>query len=224
MNKKVILVVAILLLILVGAGGYFFMGQQNSASKKDETAMTAPTSAPVPTVAKARSMRDLLTAGISQKCTFTLPEAAAGEGTIYVNAGKMRGDITMNIAGKTQVTHMLVMDQTSYVWMGEDTTGFKMTFDSASVTPEAGKTATKSNFNPDQTADYNCTPWVSDSTTFTLPKAVKFSDFSAMMAPKTSPAASATGSGVNPSDNCGACNYLSGESKTQCLTAMNCPQ
>lgn len=71
MNKKVILVVVVFLLILIGAGAFFFMGKKNSSEPTNETAMKAPTSAPVPTTSKLRSMRDLLTAGIAQKCGWS---------------------------------------------------------------------------------------------------------------------------------------------------------
>jgi hypothetical protein len=205
MNKNVGIALAVLLVLVVGAIVIF--------SSKKPKSPTLQTNQPVPTVVsttttKNSSLRELFAAGLAQKCTYTTSGTQSSTGTIYIGSGKMRGDFTVNAPEKQTVSHMIVDGTTSYIWMEGESKGFKMTFD-----PKAQPTGTPANsqsVNPDQKVDYSCSVWSPDSTLFAVPTSVQFSDFSSMVAPKA------------PADKCAACSYLTGDEKTQCLSALNC--
>ena len=217
MNKKVLITVAVLLFL--GIGGYAaYTNFKSSSSTKVETAETAnkPDDANKPA-----SLKDLLTKGVAQTCTYS---SDSGRGTVYVSGGKVRGDFDVTADGQTSKSHMIVMDNTSYIWTDGQKAGFKTSFD-ASATPVAGangSTATKSGFDPSSMADYKCGTWVVDSSMFALPSGVTFSTFA--MPSAVSPTGSDT-PGKPATDNsqqCAYCNALSGSDKTQCLNALNC--
>src|SRR6185369_6722066 len=74
------------------------------------------------------SFKDLIAMGKPQKCDATFDtKGNASSGIIYTAGGKMRGDFSSQVDGKTMQMHMIVKDQTSYNWVeGMGTTmGFK---------------------------------------------------------------------------------------------------
>lgn len=215
MNKKVLFVVLLILLLLgLGAGFWFMKGKspanQTSSGNPEPTRSVAQE---VPTSSPTRSLRDLLTAGVAQKCTFSTENSAgSGTGTFLISGGKVRGEVASTVEGKNVLMHMIVDGTTSYVWMGDETTGFKMTLDPQDKAAPSGAPK-NSGIDPDADLNYNCTPWVADSAQFVIPQNVKFSDFSSMIKPAVSGAAV---------DKCAACSYLSGDAKAQCLTTLGC--
>jgi hypothetical protein len=216
-NKKVLLIVIIVLLLLVAGGAFFMLTKKPSSQLANSNPV--PTSAgtqSVPTASAARSLRDLLTQGLPQKCTFSMENTTgSGTGMIVISGGKVRGEITSTIDGQTTLTHMLVDGTTSYIWMGDNTTGFKMSIDPKTITPAPNQPKSAA-FDPDKSVNYNCTPWVPDASQFVLPANVTFSDLSksVMIAP--------SGAAGPATDKCAACSYLTGDAKTQCLSALGC--
>lgn len=207
MNKKIILVGALLLLI---AGGYFMFtkSSKNSPDTSGQSANSAP-----------KSLKDLLTAGVAQKCTFSMTQESGNQsGTTYITNGKLRGDFTSQANGKTMETHMIVSGNTSYVWQEGEKEGFKSSFDpSTSVSgSEAQSASTTASLDFNKQGDYKCSAWVVDESMFTPPSDVKFNDFSQLMKPTTS------GTGQGESSQCSVCDSLSGDDKTQCRTALSC--
>jgi hypothetical protein len=203
MNKKVLMIIVVVLLLL--AGGWYFMSSRktNSPSIPGITGNQE---------SSAKSLKDLLSKGVAQTCTYS---NAATTGTIYVSGGKMRGDIDTTVEDVTTKTHMLVMDNTSYIWSGGSKAGFKMSFD-PNATPVAGSesSATNDTFDVDADMDYKCKTWIVDSGKFALPAGVTFSEFEV-----PSQAAPAQG---GSSSQCAYCDALTGDDKSQCLTAMKC--
>ncbi len=88
----------------------------------------------------------------------------------------MRSDVTIAAAGQTMQSHMITDGKTSYVWMDQQPQGFKMSFSS---TNPASNDAT--GFNPDEKANYNCSPWSPDKSEFALPANVTFTDMNTLM-------------------------------------------
>lgn len=212
MNNKVVVSIVIVLIILIGAGYWFTTRSKSTPSNSDQVSQTSPAPTAVPA---AKSLRDLLSLGSAQKCTFTSGDASASAaGTIYVNSGKVRGDINTTVTGQAMVTHMIVSDNTSYIWIDGQTTGFKMSID-----PSAKPSGVPSNpnFDPNKPLNYDCSGWTADSSLFNLPTNVKFSDFGKIAMPSVS----VSGSPGN-SDKCSSCSYLSGSAQTQCLAALGC--
>lgn len=153
------------------------------------------------------SLKDLISRGIAQSCTFSNDSTS---GTVYVSSGKVREDFTATTDGKETKSHIIVDGNTSYMWTEGSKTGFKMTFD-VNATPSA-KTSTSQNGSFDASANinYKCGVWIVDSSLFALPTGVQFTSFGSTPA---------TGSN---SSQCSYCDSLSGDSKTQCLSALKC--
>ena len=135
----------------------------------------------------SKSLKDLLASGVAQKCTYTTTmDTGSTEGTTYISGGKIRGDFSTTVSGKTTQSHMISDSKTSYVWTEGEKTGFKTTISEAD-TSEANSNDTPSNYSGSTTgadlsqkADYKCAAWVVDGSVFTPPATVKFTDLSEM--------------------------------------------
>jgi hypothetical protein len=213
MNKKAVAAVAIVL--VAGVVGY--LGYTNFISKKTPVAPLGNQESQ----GGLKSLKDLLSSGVAQKCTFTNSgESGSSEGTSYVSGGKVRADFTTVTSGKTTISHMISDGKTSYIWTEGDKSGFTMTVSETSASQTTGSqesTAVSSEADLGQKADYKCSAWITDSSYFTPPGDIKFSDFSEMF--KASPAPGVQGTS---SSQCSACDSLSGDDKTQCQAALNC--
>lgn len=173
-NKAVIAVIVILVLGVGGYGAYRIVKHFNRLSAQSQApTMTAPEATPT----AMTTLKALLALGIAQKCTFD-------QGTVYMDGGKVRGDFTTS-AG---VSHMISMNNTSYIWMDGQTTGFKTTFNPNATAAPSTETATSAPATPqggvdvNQQANYNCGAWTADGSLFVLPKGVTFQDLSKFMA------------------------------------------
>ncbi len=204
MNKKALISIVVAALVVLGVGGYLLL-QNKSASKP---AVIAKPQA-VPTVSPEKSLRELLSMGQAQQCTFT---EASTSGTVYIGDSKMRGDFATTQEGKAIASHVIMSGKSMNLWMDGAKTGFMMTID-----PEEEKAEAKNqqNIDLDKKGSYKCNAWTVDATKFMLPTNVTFSDLSKMM----KPAKTATGSGTNA---CAACDVLTGDEKTQCKSALKC--
>jgi hypothetical protein len=213
MNKKGIIIAIVILLLLIV--GYFFMTKKGTSPLSSLTNTSTSTS--------PKSLKDLIGAGSSQKCTFSSKvEDSETSGTVYVASGKMRGDFTSVVSGKTNASHMIVDGTTSYTWMDGEKTGYKMTFDVSQETQTTGtpvSDSTSGSPDIDQSYDYDCSGWAADSSVFVPPADVKFMSFDSIL-PSSQP--SGTGAASGSTSQCSYCDSLSGDSKTQCLSALNC--
>lgn len=168
------------------------------------------------------SMKDLLTSGASQKCTFTNSDAQSNSsGIVYITQGHMRGDFTSVASGKTTQSHMITDGQTSYVWTDQMAQGFKMSFTSTSTSSGGSNSV-----NPDEKVNYACNPWSVDQGEFTLPANITFSDMGALINPGTG---AKTGAGANvgtPSGNSAQCAVCvqapTAAAQAQCKATLGC--
>lgn len=69
---------------------------------------------------------------------------------------------------------MIVENQTSYIWMDGQKTGFKTTFDTQSTSASSGSASASGGFDVNANMNYNCKPWVADNSMFALPAEVQF--------------------------------------------------
>lgn len=202
MNKKVVAIVAVLLVLLLG--GYFFMTRGKPGSLPGSQTSTSPS-----------SLKDLLTKGVAQSCTFS---NEGSNGTVYVAGGKMRGDFDAVTEGKTVKSHMIVDGNTSYIWMDGEKTGFKMSFDPATQSEGSAESTTPGSFDAGADMNYKCGAWINDGSLFKLPADVSFATFAAPSLPPTT----TEGTNGGASSQCSYCSSLTGDDKTQCLSALNC--
>jgi len=199
MNKKLLLVVGIALLA-AGCG---------------KSAPAQPQAQSKPAVLQASgqgSFKDLLTAGKSQKCesSFGTPNGNYS-GTAYFASGKMFGDFTAQVMGKTNEFFMVIKDQSVYTWLEVTgkVMGFKTALPAATTTPATtAQSGTAADVN--QKITYTCQNWNEDDSFFALPADVTFKDMPAAASPA-----------VN-TKKCSVCDTAPASVKAQCLAALNC--
>lgn len=201
--KKILIFTAVLLL---AAGCGKKVSNENKQQSPDQNQKTS-----------GQQSFKALASGKPQKCevTFNQDGNAQTKGSTFVGNGKMRGDYTSTVAGKTIVSHMIMVDQTVYTWMDGQTTGFKMKADQETTSPTQGQTAKPVDL--EQKVDYVCENWHEDPSQFTPPTSVTFSDFSDMIPKSIQP----TGSNGQPAA-CSACDQAPAEAKAQCKAALGC--
>jgi hypothetical protein len=199
MNKGVVIGAIVVVVVVVGA--YVLWGQKASAPSVSQTTMA--------TSSQPSTLRELAMSGTPQKCTFT--SANNTQGTIYVAGGKVRGDFSSQVNGKAMAGHMIVQDQTSYVWIDGMATGFKNSFAASATT---SMQASSQGVNPDEHVSYSCQPWSVDANLFSLPAGVTFS---AVGSASVKAGASAVGA------SCGQCDMIpDAGAKAQCKAALHC--
>lgn len=196
--KKNITIIVVIVLLFVAGGAYFVFGKGKGPIGKNNPAQQTSTS--------PKSIKDLLSLGNSQKCTFTnIESTVSSTGVVYVSGGKVRGDFDTTIDGKITKYHTIVDGNTSYLWTEDSKSGFTTSFDS-------NNTNSDTRFDTNKLANYQCSGWITDSSVFNRPSDVKFSDMSDLVAPSAS----------DNSSQCSYCNNLTGDSKAQCLSALKC--
>lgn len=171
------------------------------------------------------TLKDLFAMTTSQTCTFTNTDGDSATGTVYVSGGKVRSDFSTSASEEAgQAMHMIVKDQTSYLWgdalQGK---GIKMAFASMESSADTAKSSSQksTSLNTNQAVKYSCKPWVVDASVFELPAGVEFSDFGAAMQQQIQSAQQgASMSGV--SAQCAQCAALSGDAQAQCKAALQC--
>lgn len=211
MSKKVLGAIVAVVILAVGAYGAYRVYKHFKRLATPVPGITSLT----PSNAM-QSLKDLITKGTAMSCAFTEENT---QGNLYIAGGKVRGDFESTENGTTTKSHIIDMDNTSYIWMEGQKTGFKTSFN-PSATSAPGATAEPSTgantgFDANKSMDYKCGSWSVDNSFFTLPSGVTFSDMSSL-APKIEPNTSSN------SNQCSYCNNLNGDAKTQCLAALNC--
>ena len=213
MNNKVIIAIVVIVLLLIG-GGVFVMSTRNKSTTLPSTSRTDTTNVQESAQDNPKSLKDLLTGGISQKCTFKDVDNNVNiEGISYIASGKVRGDFTTTAEGTTSTGHSIFDGKTNYVWMDGTSTGFKMEIDpSATDTPEA---STQQGLDMNKSIDYKCSAWLTDESVFIPPSDITFTSFAV-------PSSSTQGTSTENQNLCSTCDSLTGEQKTQCLVALKC--
>lgn len=216
MSKKIIIAIVVIILFLLGGAAFVMSMKKKSPVAPATTSITQTTTNKVEdsTATGPKSLKDLLAAGVPQKCTFKdLSNSVDMQGTSYISGGKVRGDFSTTVEGKTTSGHSIFDGKTSYVWMDGTSTGFKMEIDpSLTTAPESNN---QQGLDLNKSIDYSCSPWLTDQSLFNPPEDVTFTSFSV-------PTTSAGGPTGGNSSLCASCNSLTGEQKTQCLTALKC--
>lgn len=215
-NKKVIII--LIILIIIGIGGYMMMKKSPQSSNNQ-----APITQNKPTNETIQgSLKSLLSAGKSQKCTYSNKvETTSVEGTVYVADGKMRGDFTTTSEQTKMTGHMIVDGGYSYVWSDLSDQGIKMAIDNQQK-PSNAPADNTNNQAPDmeQSYNYTCQGWAGDDTVFAPPNDITFASFTL---PSTQPSGTST-TGINTNSSaCSACDSVpAGAARDACKTQLNC--
>ena len=171
------------LVVVGGVVWYSMSGQSSMPAANTSAAPTDPaaTSASAEPTSGKMSLKDLMSLGRDQKCTFTEKTANSdSSGTVYVGGGKMRGDFTSIASGMTIQSHMIAMGQKGYLWTSAmPKQGFTFTLPDPSAPSAAPANSSAPDYN--QQLDYSCSAWTVDASMFALPAGITFSDMSALM-------------------------------------------
>lgn len=213
-NKNILIAaVAVIILLLLGAGAYLMLNKNTSTPKMAGDEVKNTTAGQT-----AESLLDLVKKGQNLRCTYkTDVTNGATEGTVYISGQNVRADFTINVTGQEPAkTSMIKQGDTTYVW---GTTmpdkGIKMTvsFDKLAENKQASQYV-----DPNQKVNYNCSPWNVDSTLFTPPSNIEFTDMTSFMMPKTS----VTGTQTEPTNKGFACDGITDPTaKAACESALN---
>lgn len=231
MNRNVVVTIGVLIIIAAAVGGYVFLNRSAmnpSAVQTENEAMT-----PVETTNRT-SLKSFMSMGGTQKCEFNDSDTGSA-GTVYLNSGEMRGDFTSKIAEKQTSTHMINDGSSMYIWMDDQTTGFKTTLASVEeMSQREGTTGVSQTVDINKQSlamltkqvDYKCESWTVDPTKFAVPVEVKFQDMAEMLKnlPNMMQSGSPSASVKIPSsaEACVACNNLEGDAQTQCKRVLKC--
>jgi len=192
-----IAVIVVVLILLLGAGGYLMLNKNTSRLPKT-TATTTPKKTENQTTTK--SLIDLVRMGQNLRCSFkTEVTNGSTEGTVYVSGQNIRADFNITTSGKTMQTSMIKSGDTSYIWGDSLPSGIKMTL---SLDQISQNEQTSRYFNANQKTNYTCAPWNVDSSLFTVPTNVKFTDMTSLLAPKETGTAVQTQTKTDASDPC----------------------
>ncbi len=213
MNSKIIGVILALIILLL-AGGAYFLSQNKSSTQTNQS--VTPTKAE----GKSSSLLNLLTQGGNQRCSFkSSTSKTSTEGTVYISGGKIRGDFKTTIEGKVQEMSMIRNGDMNYIWGPSLPTGIKMkvSLEDLSKNQQAGQFV-----NTNEKLNYNCMPWSTDSSLFTPPANIKFSELPNSLIPKTTGTGTGTGTKTNTQNPSSYCDQLTDASaKAACVNAMN---
>ena len=214
-NKKVLAVVAALV-VIIGIYGVYRVYKHFKRLSGTPAPGQTQTATPVSTLG---CLKDLIAKGASQVCTYTTDKS---NGTVYMSGGKVYADIDTTVGSVVEKAHMIIMDNSFYLWTDGKTSGYKMAYNpDATPAPAGAKTNNASGIiDPSTQMNFSCSPWlIVDNSRFVLPTGVTFS---AISLPQATPAAGGTPTAGDANSQCSYCDSLTGDNKTQCLTALKC--
>lgn len=228
MSKILIPILILVAFLLVGAGYYYFVQvPKNEQAQKQEMMKKAVVADSLiedepKQPSTMMSLRELM-AGESQTCTYstTLPNGEMTTGIVFISDGKVRGDFSISGGDTTPYDGSMIQDGVYlYTWSSALPQGMKiaLTSEMKEQTENPSDFTGQTGVNLDQKIDYKCQPWITDSTKFTPPSNITFSE---MKLPTGLKPASGSATQTNP-NLCSACANLEGEQKTACLTALKC--
>ncbi|HPT66092.1 MAG TPA: hypothetical protein PK257_02160 [Candidatus Woesebacteria bacterium] len=148
----------------------------------DNIASVTPTSSPKQEKSTF-SLRELLAKNIAQKCTWqTSGEQGNGQGEIIISGNKFKQ--TIKVESPTGLSEFISVSDGEwlYTWSNDSTTdnmAFKMKLDQQSDSTSDDNMQVASNrVDLDQELSYNCQPTTINEADFSVPKDIKFTDFS----------------------------------------------
>lgn len=211
MNKNILIGVGVV--ILLGIGGYVLM---NRPAVNPAPLPSSPSNNAASDTTEKKSLRDLMSMGANQMCTFTDAESNSS-GTMYIGSGDMRGDFVSQSQGSTFTSHLIAAGNDVYMWFEGQTTGFKTSMTDLDNISGMG-TDDEKTVDVNKQVDYSCGPWAVDRSTFDLPAGITFTDFGEMM----DESMRENGAMMETEVSCQACDSLPSEAQAQCRAALGC--
>lgn len=218
-NKTLLAGIAAAIIILLGAGGIFLYTKNKSNPTPNSTVAKV---SPTPKENNSSgSLKDIFTNSGNKVCTFDVnSEEGKTKGTIYNSGTKSYGEIQITSDKKTQKTFFIRNNDTFYMWGDAFSTGLKMTL---SVDEMASKlSSAQPTTTPSQKINFKCNNWTVDSSKFTPPTNVKFTDMTSFVNPTGVTGSPTSGNKTTTPDECSICSSLSGSAQSACLAQFNC--
>jgi hypothetical protein len=99
-------------------------------------------------------------------------------GTVYLDAGKIRGSFSTTVAGQKIDAWTIVRDGFAYSWTSLVKTGYKTPVVNADTNASSSVSVSGNtySFNLDQIGDYNCVDWKADGSVFLVPVDITFQE------------------------------------------------
>lgn len=172
MSKNIM--ISVLIGVAVLGGGYLvFKNKSSEVSSVDAT----NNGAEKPTE-KKMSFDVFLKQGGSYKCDVKqYLSDMENNGTVYVDAGNIRGEYATVAEGRNIQTSFIMKDGYSYTWSSmAPNMGFKVKVDTTTGTNTDASTQGTYSWDAKQIGDYNCEPWTADQSMFALPANIKFNE------------------------------------------------
>lgn len=172
------------------------------------------------------SIIDLLSMNATLQCDFNYTDTEANavmNGSGYFAGDKMRVDFTSNYADTTQSGSMIKNGGYLYIWGDGMDQGIKMQIDPEDVESSLGEylgDQETTALNPNQEVDYNCNPWIANSSRFDVPADIQFMDLTSTMQNLQENLEQTTdGQEV---DLCAVCNALPADQQATCKAQLEC--
>lgn len=165
---------------------------------------------------QATSLKQLLQATTPRICTFNSTQSdAQSSGTVFVANGMLRGDFVSTINNQTVNSHLIVKDNTSYVWTDQLQEGVKV-----SMHQLDNKNPEDQPINLDEKMKYDCQTWTQEEKVFALPEGIEFQDFSTILQSLNKTKTNTQSSGIT--DACNSCEQVPENARQQCRKALGC--
>ncbi len=180
MNNK--LIAGVLGGVVVLGGAYFFMNNRESSTEKSQNSIAVGEPNPsVPqenTSNKKMSFNDFLKQGGSYVCSVNqYVENIESKGTVYIDGENIRGTFSTSVSGMNINSELLVTGGFTYTWSSMMSgVGFKAPVDMGEGGDSNFGTSGQYSFNAEQIGDYNCEPWNTDKSKFSLPRGITFTE------------------------------------------------
>jgi hypothetical protein len=206
MSKKITAIIILFILADIAAYLYFTKKPAQVAELNSDTVPVSEETV------QSGSLKDIFdSAQSSQACTFEnkTPDGFVARGVVYKGNAKMRGDFSTLIDGKTTESHIIVIDDSSYIWADNGKSGIKSVFGEEDLSVISGPSpegTESAEVDPNTSGTFECKDWSIDDSFFSLPKDVQFAENSSPM----------------PESSCSVCDEVTGQQRIQCLKELNC--
>jgi hypothetical protein len=222
MNKKLMGIIAGSLILILLAAVIFFVTKKPKSSSTNQPVSNGQSSQGAAETIEG-SIKSLLSAGKSLKCTFSnSTDEVNVEGTVYVSGGKVRQDYKTTSSQFSSSGHVIVDSENSYMWTDSSDQGFKFPIDNGeqrAISPASGS----ENVDVNKNYKFSCGGWIADNSLFVIPSNINFQTLSIPAIGTVAPTAGSSGTTSNPSENCAVCNNIpAGAARDNCLAQLNC--
>lgn len=221
MNKIAVYIGIAVLGFLLLLAGIYILNRPSTESLSEETSQE-----PVSTSNSDKfsgTLQDILSMNENQVCNFVSNEqnGTRTEGTVYVasQGSRMSGEFTVQSPDEETFVGNIIRDgQYNYIWTTLEQQGAKIKInpESDSIFGEAaGNVSNSTGLTDTSEVDFDCDNWSVDERKFIPPSNVEFVDLTSSLDQLQE----------LMGGECSACQQLpAGDTRNQCLQALNCTQ